>query len=263
MIVLSSPSSVAFELFGIPVYWYGIIIAFAIGVGIFVADSFYRKCFIGKEDADSLVDFMPLLILVGVLCARLYYCALNYGYYVGHWSDILNIREGGLSIHGMLLGCLLFTVFYCKYRNINPLNFLASMAMALPLGQAIGRWGNFFNSEAFGLPCDGVVSLYIAPQFRPLGYEEFSYFHPTFLYESLLDFGIFIVLLLLLKKYKNPALLVSAYFFIYALVRILVESLRIDSVAFVFGLPFATVVSISILFVAFSGIILAQSQKIG
>ena len=125
-------------------------------------------------------------------------------------------------------------------------------AIGLALAQSIGRWGNFFNSEAFGLPTNLPWKLYIAPQYRPIPYTNVEFFHPTFLYESLLDFCIFLILFYCIKtkKLQKQGNIAILYLILYSIIRIFVEHFRIDSVCYIFGLPVATVVSISIIFIA-------------
>lgn len=260
--ILSAPNPVAFEVFGFDIYWYGIILAFAILLGANVADFVYRKFYLQNNDKNLLLDFVPWLMLVGFLGARFYYCVVNFDYYATHVGEILNFRQGGLSIHGMLLACSLLLIIYSKVKKISFFDICAPLCVALPLAQSVGRWGNFFNSEAFGLPCDGFLKLYIAPEFRPDIFSGVEYFHPTFLYESVLDFLIFVVLVLLVKSGKFSSMfIVGEYLFLYSAIRILVEFIRVDSVAFVFGVPVAVFVSIIILLVALVLILLDKKNK--
>ena len=123
------------------------------------------------------------------------------------------------------------------------------------LAQSIGRWGNFFNSEAFGVPCDLPWKLYIPPINRPLEFAGYEYFHPTFLYESILDFLIFILLLCLFKKLsKTPGIVTCLYIFLYSLARIAVENIRIDSALNIYNFPIAQIVSV---FLALSALVSA------
>lgn len=253
--ILTSPGAEAFSIFGLTVYRYGIIMAFAILIGAYAADWAYRKYFLVNENNDLLLDLMPWLIIVGFAGARIYYCILNYHYYLAHPLSILNVREGGLSIHGTLLACIIFLIVYAKKKGIKLFNLTAPLVLGLALAQSIGRWGNFFNSEAFGKPLEsGFIKLFIPEALRPLQYRQFEYFHPAFLYESILDFGIFLILLLAVKKKKNSLFITSLYFALYALVRILVESIRVDSIANFCGIPVAVIVSVIIFIAALWGI---------
>lgn len=259
--ILTSPGAVAFSIFGFSVYWYGIIMACAILAGAYVADWAYRKWFAVKGEEELLFDLIPWLVAIGFAGARLYYCILNFGYYFAHPLSILNVREGGLSIHGMFLACAVFLLFYCK-KKISFFKLAAPMCLGISLAQSIGRWGNFFNSEAFGRPFDGFIKLYVQPAFRPEAYAGMEYFHAAFLYESVLDLLIFVVLYWVISKSsRSPLFVTSLYFFLYAIVRILVESIRIDSTAFVFGLPVALFVSVILLFLASIGFLLDLKFK--
>lgn len=260
--ILSAPSPVAFDIFGFSVYWYGIILAFAIFCGAYVADNVYRRFYLQNNDMDLLLDSIPLLILVGFLGARLYYCIVNWSYYSTHLIEVFNARQGGLSIHGMLFACVVFLFFYTKFKKISFFDFCAPLCVGLPFAQFIGRWGNFFNSEAFGKPYDGFLKLYIAPEYRPEILSSFEYFHPTFLYESVLDFLIFVVLILSVRNKKNSSMyIVGVYLMLYSAVRIFVEFIRVDSVSFVFGVPIAVFVSAILLCVACVVILLAKKEK--
>lgn len=257
--IISSPGSVAFEIFGFPIYFYGITMACAVLVGICVASWCWNKYYSTENQKGLVLDLAPWLVITGFLGARIYYCVLNFQYYSEHLSEIFKIRQGGLSIHGMFFACIVFLIIFTHYKKICIWNLTAPMVLGVSLAQSVGRWGNFFNSEAFGRPFDGFLKLYIAPQYRPFEFVDYSYFHPTFLWESLSNLLIFVVLLLILKitNGKNPLLITSLYFFSYSIIRILIESLRLDSVLYVFNLPVATVVSTLIMFISLAGIVYA------
>lgn len=249
--ILMSPGAEAFQIFGLSVYWYGIIMAFAIFVGTFVANWAYRK----RSEDDLILDLMPWLVFVGFAGARIYYCLLNWSYYFVKPFSILNVREGGLSIHGAILACLIFLIFYVRKRKLSLFEITAPLALGLSLAQSIGRWGNFFNSEAFGKPIEtGMIKLFIPEYLRPLQYRSAEYFHPAFLYESIFDFGIFLLLLWAFRKNQNPLFITSFYFVLYAIARILVESVRIDSIVNIAAIPVATWVSVLILVVGLWGV---------
>ncbi len=260
--ILSSSGAVAVSLFGFDIYWYGIFLGLAILFGTLVADYYYRNFFSGQEDKDLIFDVIPSLLLVGVLGARIYYCCLNGGYYFEHPIEILNIRQGGLSIHGMFISCAIFLLLFVRIKKIKFFNLTAPLLLGVAIGQAIGRWGNFFNSEAFGKPYDGFIKLYIAPQFRPEEYLLNDYFHPTFLYESILCIFVFCVLfIVVMQKRYSPLFVTSLYFLLYGLVRFCVEFVRIDSLVFVFGIPIAAFVSILIIVLGIIGFLLDLKKK--
>ena len=248
--MFTSPSQILCTVFGLNIYYYGVIMALAIAIGVLVSDWAGTKFFALKKE--TIIDLAPYLIIFGIIGARLYYCILSYDFYLRFPTEIIAIRHGGISIHGAILGGLVGLWIFAKRHKINPVKLCDVSAIGLSLAQAIGRWGNFFNSEAFGAPTNLPWKLYIAPQYRPIPYQEYQYFHPAFLYESILDVVIFIILLTLvktgkLKKDGNPALI---YLILYSIVRIIVEMFRLDSVKYIFGMPVAIFVSIGIIIIS-------------
>ena len=224
--------------------------ALAIAIGVLVSDWAGTKFFGLKKE--TIIDLAPYLIIFGIIGARLYYCALNYDFYLRFPTEIIAIRHGGISIHGAILGGFVGLLIFAKRHKINPFKLCDVTAIGLPIAQAIGRWGNFFNSEAFGRPTDLPWKLYIAPQYRPIPYQDCKFFHPAFLYESILDVLIFIIVLILAKtgKLKKDGNLALIYLILYSIVRILVETVRLDSVKYVLGMPVAIFVSISIIIIS-------------
>ena len=260
--MFASHSQIICTIFGIHIYFYGVILALAIVIGAFVSDYFGSKFFGLKKE--TIIDLSPYLIFFGIIGARLYYCLLNSEFYLRFPTEILAIRHGGISIHGAILGGLIGLIIFAKRRNLSILKLADVSAIGLVLAQAIGRWGNFFNSEAFGLPTNLPWKLYIAPQYRPIPYTNVEYFHPTFLYESLLDLILFFILAFFaknnwLKKEGNIAL---SYLILYSIIRIFVEHFRIDSVCYIHGYPIAIVVSIGIIFLSTLILIYRNLKKI-
>lgn len=248
-IVLKSPGDVAFSAFGFSIYYYGIIISAAILVGYFTAYYLFKKYY-DCEKAGYILDFSPYLILLGILGARLYYCVLNYQYYFYNPMQIFNIRQGGLSIHGMLLVGVISLYLFARCYGIGFRKLADVFLCSSIFAQSIGRWGNFFNSEAFGTPTDLFLKLYIPPSHRPIEYINFEYFHPTFLYESALDLVIFLILFFLFKKLsKVPGRVACLYLILYSAARIIIEYCRTDSVLNVAGMPIAQLVSLILLIV--------------
>ncbi len=252
--MFQSPSEIAFSLLGFPIYWYGIILALAILVGVYTAFMLYKN-FYDKEKAFLIIDFSPVVILVGILGARLYYCLVNYSYYLYNPTEILNIRQGGLSIHGMIIIGILVLFYFAKRYKIEFFKLLDSFFVGTALAQSIGRWGNFFNSEAFGTPTNLPWKLYIPLEHRPSQFINFEYFHPTFLYESILDFIIFLVLLSIFKKFsKTPGVIACIYLILYSFARIFVEHYRVDSVLNIDGIPVAQLMSL--ILISFASLVL-------
>lgn len=240
--MFQSPGDIAFTIFDFPVYFYGIILAVSIFIGIYTAYFLYKRFY--KDNASCIFDFAPYIIILGIIGARIYYCFVNYSYYIANPLEIFNIREGGLSIHGMIIIGIVSLYLFAKHYKMSFLKLCDAFLCAAALAQSIGRWGNFFNSEAYGTPTNLSWKLYIAPVHRPLEYINNDYFHPAFLYESILDFLIFIILILIFKKTsQKPGLIACIYLILYSIARIFVEHFRIDSVLNIYGIPVAQIIS--------------------
>ena len=227
-LVLSSPGAIAFQLGPIVIRWYGILMATAIVVGLWVG---YRQAKREGLPADDIISVGQWAILVGLLGARLYEVVFNWDYYGRFPWKIIAVWEGGLAMHGGLIVGPLFGVWLAKRKRLPILRGLDVVGPSMVLGQAIGRWGNFFNEEAFGRPTDLPWKLYISPEHRPLGYAQFEHFHPTFLYESAWDFAVFLMLVWWLRRRlrPHPGALFFAYIGLYSVGRFVIEAIRLDS----------------------------------
>lgn len=245
--ILKSPGDIAFSIFGFPVYFYGIILALACLIAVFIAQKVYSKVF-KPADRDVILNLSPYVVILGILGARLYYCLVNFAYFSSNPLEILDIRGGGLSIHGGILAGIVGLWFAAKKYKISYLTLLDVYSVGTVFAQSLGRWGNFFNNEAFGRPFDGFLKLYIPFANRPSGYENFQYFHPAFLYESLADFLIFLVLLKIIAKYgqKYIGLTFCAYLGLYSLVRFFIEGIRLDSAMNLGNIHIAQLISVVI-----------------
>lgn len=259
--MFESPSQILCTVMGVNIYYYGIIMAIAISVGVLISDWFGSKYFGLKKE--TIIDLAPYLIIFGILGARIYYCTLNYDFYLRFPTEIIAIRHGGISIHGAIIGGAIGLFLFAIRHKMNAKKLLDVTAIGLPLAQAIGRWGNFFNSEAFGTPTNLPWKLYIAPQYRPIPYQNNSFFHPTFLYESILDVLIFMILFFMIKnnKIKKDGNLILIYLLLYSVVRIFVESFRIDSVKYILGQPVAIFVSIGIIILSIILLYINNKQR--
>lgn len=246
-----SPGDIAFQIGNLSIYYYGIIMALSIFMGAGIAKEITRKYY--KElNPDIIYNISPSIIIGAILGARIYYCILCYDFYSHNIADIFKIWHGGLSIHGAIIGGLIAGIIYSKKHNLPILKLCDIFSYGLVLGQALGRWGNFFNSEAFGRPTSYFLKLFIPINKRPLEYMNYQYFHPTFLYESILDIIIFLILFFIIRKLakgKNGTVFFS-YLILYSIVRLFVEQLRIDSVLNLFGVPIAQIVSIVIILIS-------------
>jgi phosphatidylglycerol---prolipoprotein diacylglyceryl transferase len=233
-----SPGAIALHvgpvaLFGwqvgpIAIRWYGILMATAMALGLWIAQ---REALRRGLDPESLLKASELALLGGLVGARLYYVLFNLDYYSQFPGKIFALWEGGLAIHGGVLGGILVGGAYAWRRRLPLPRYLDVSAPSLALGQAIGRWGNFFNEEAFGRPTDLPWKLFISPPHRPLQYAQAEYFHPTFLYESLWDLLVFGVLFFGLRRRleRAPGALFLAYLGLYSLGRLFTEGLRTDA----------------------------------
>lgn len=249
--MFTSPGDVFFKIGDFAVYNYGVTMALACITGVSAAYLFFKK-FNPDKNYAAVWDISAYLIVAGILGARLYYCLLNPSYYFQHPFEILYFRQGGLSIHGGLIAGILTLIISSKKNKLPVLNVLDSFACGAALGQAIGRWGNFFNSEAYGFPTDLPWKLYIPVTHREPILMNFEYYHPTFLYESLLDLCLFVILYFVMKKFalKRPGITLCVYLILYSIVRIFVEHFRLDSALDVMGVPIAQIVSAVIIFAA-------------
>lgn len=223
--------------------WYSVLILSAFLLGIFLIEKEAKKNKIDKLIISNLCFY---LIIVCILGARIYYCIFNLDYYLNNPIDIIKIWEGGLAIHGGIISGIIFTILYCKKNNLNLLKTFDIFVPALIIGQTIGRWGNFFNKEAYGsiTTYDTLSKIHI-PKFIINGmYIDHHYYHPTFFYESLgclLGFIILIIYKYKIKKINGE--LTSIYLIIYGILRFFIESLRQDSLM-IGNLKIAQLVSI-------------------
>lgn len=256
-IILFSPKFQYFSLFGFQIYFYGIILSVAIFIGFYISNKIAKQIY----NKNFIYEQAPFLIIGSLIGARLYYCLLNYYHYMKNPINIFYFREGGLSIHGAILSGIFLISLLSKYYNFNFLKLCDIYAVPLPLAQSIGRWGNFFNSEAFGIPSNSFFKLYIAPQYRPLNYSVNDYFHPTFLYESILDFILFIVIIYYIKKFnKFSGLTAGLYLIGYSIIRILIEYLRLDCINYLSGIPTPVIISVLLTLIGIGLIIFAIKQ---
>lgn len=234
-------SNIAFEIVGIKIYWYGLLIMSAIIIAIILMkkdDGKYNIKF------DDLIYLFVFLIPISFICARIYYVIFYFNYYQDNLLNIFNIRDGGLAIYGGIIGGIATTMVYCKIRKIKILDMLDYIAPYLILGQAIGRWGNFFNVEAFG---SQTTSLFRMGIFQNGNYIEV---HPTFLYESIADFAIFILLFLIRNKRKYNGEITFLYLMLYSIARFFIEGIRTDSLMF-YNFRISQILSLIIFIISF------------
>lgn len=218
---------VAFNLFSKPVYWYGIIISLTIFLGYYVAELEARKRNLKK---DTLLDLLLLAVPVSLLTARLYYVLFRWDYYSKNKNEILSIWDGGLAIYGGLIGGIMVLILFSKKNKINVVKLLDIIAPSLLIGQMLGRWGNFFNHEAYGevVSKEVLENLFIPNFIIENMYIVGEYRHPTFLYESIWCLLSLIIIFFVRKNlYKGEV--ISLYLVLYGFERFFVEGMRADS----------------------------------
>ena len=207
---------VAFSIFGIDVMWYGVLMATGMILGTLIALKEAKRVGIKEDD---VLDLAIFAIPAGLLGARLYYVIFNWGYYSQNPSQILNFRGGGMAIHGALIAGVLTGYIYTRIKKINFLKMADAVIIGMPLAQAIGRWGNFINGEAHGGPTDLPWGIMVNGE----------KVHPTFLYESIWNVGVFVVLWLFRKKKQYEGQIIVWYAGLYSLGRFFIEGMRTDS----------------------------------
>ena len=232
--------------------WYSVLILTAFLIGYFLV---VNRCKKKNIPIDIITDLCFYLVIVCILGARLYYCLFEFNSYKDNLLDILKIWEGGLAIHGGIIAGIIFIYFYTKKKKLKLLEILDIIAPALVLGQAIGRWGNFFNQEAFGPIVDvSFLKMLHLPRFIIDGMYikvngTYSYHHPTFLYESFGCLLIFIIIMIIRnsKKIKDGQIS-GIYLILYGIIRFFIESLRQDSLM-ILNLKVAKLVSLIMIFI--------------
>lgn len=216
----------------LPIRWYGFLIASAVLIGVTLSTYLAKR---RGVNPDLISDLAIWLVVAAIPCARLYYVAFEWDKYKGNPAELFAIWHGGIAIHGAILGGIVAALIFARLNKIPFWQLADLVAPSLILGQAIGRWGNFFNSEAFGRPTDLPWKLYIPPIQRPPGYTQYEFFHPTFLYESLWNLSVFALLMFLFFRglKGKPSLKLGTIFLVYwigySLGRFWIEGLRMDS----------------------------------
>ncbi len=211
---------VAFTIFGIDVMWYGVLIATGMLIGIALAVREAKRVGISEDD---VLNIAIIAIPVAIICARLYYVIFSWDYYSQNPGEIFNIRGGGLAIHGGLIGGILTGFIYAKVKKLDFFKTADAVMVGMPLAQAIGRWGNFINGEAHGGPTSLPWGIMV----------DGVKVHPTFLYESIWDFGIFLFIMFYMRKKKTyEGEVIVSYITLYSIGRFFIEGLRTDSLMF-------------------------------
>ncbi len=242
---LISPGAELFKLGPFSLRWYGLLIAISVLIGLNLSSSLANEKGLKKG---IINDLLPILVFTSVIGARIYYVAFEWRHFTGSyfWSSInfLNLRipiptalaiwGGGIAIHGALILGSISVILFCRWRKESFWDVIDVLVPSVALGQSIGRWGNFFNNEAFGIPTNLPWKLFIPYNYRPQIFLTEKFFHPTFLYESIWNIFIFIFLIYLLRRSNKKSLTLPAgslsciYLITYSLGRFWIEALRID-----------------------------------
>ena len=213
-------NNVFLNINGIKIYWYAVCIIFGIVLALLFCKKDDGKYNIKFEDILELAVFiMP----ISIIFARLYFVLFKLDYYIQKPLEIISINNGGLAIYGGIIGAILTICVFCKIKKIHILNITDYIVPYLALGQAIGRWGNFFNTEAHGTETTSILRMGIVEN------GKYIQVHPTFLYESICTFIIFILLYIIRNKRKYEGQLTYIYFLLYGIARAIIEGFRTDS----------------------------------
>lgn len=213
-------NKIALTIAGISIHWYAVLIVLGIVLGIFLCKKSAEELDVKYE---ALIEGLVVGLFAGIIGARLFYVAFHLGEYLDNPVNIINFRDGGLSIIGGLVVGGYFLLGRCRNMRLKPEEYFDCMVPYVALAQAIGRWGNFINVEAYGIASTNFLRMKI-----PTGEEV----HPLFLYESICTLAIFVILRFLQKKRKFKGEITYLYIILYAIIRIIIEQYRVDALMF-------------------------------
>ncbi|MDD2646575.1 MAG: prolipoprotein diacylglyceryl transferase [Patescibacteria group bacterium] len=236
------PQPILVQLGPIFIYFYGVLIVFAIIFGFYLTWKLIKKYRINIS-FDELVNLTIYLIIFGLIGARLYHVLTEINYYIAKPWEIFYFWQGGLGIFGALIANFIFLFFYGRKRGYSLWFILDLLAPALLLGEAIGRFGNWFNQENFGYPTSLAWGIPIELIYRPIQYVSFEYFHPTFFYQFIWNIFVLIFLIFIIKKIKmGRGLIFGWYLVLYSLGRFIIEFLRVNYQPMILDLRLAQLV---------------------
>ncbi len=242
--------SIAFEIFGVPIYWYAILIVSSMVIALL-----WCKKQDGKFNIkfDDILDLAIIILPISIICARLYYVMFSLDYYIKNPSEIFNIKNGGLAIYGGLIGGIIVILVFSKIKKLRVLDITDYIVPIIAFCQSIGRWGNYINIEAYGYETNLPIKMEVIEN------GIIKYVHPTFLYESICTMMIFIILSILSKKRKFSGEITYLYIICYSFIRFFIEGLRTDSLM-LFNFRISQILSL-VLFVLFSCILMYNKKK--
>ncbi len=241
------------------IYWYSVLIIIALFTGYIIADRYSKKI---KLPSTLISDMLLGIVIWAIIGARLYYVIFNFKEYQDNLLDIIMVWKGGLAIYGAIIAGILYISNYCKKKEVSIIKVLDTCSLSLLLGQAIGRWGNFFNSEAYGgtTTKEALQTLHI-PNFIIKGmYIDGAYRTPTFLYESLWCLIGVIILFFIRKKNYIKGKQISFYLLWYGVGRFVIENLRSDSL-YIGDYKVSMIVSLIIAIIGLIGIIITTIKR--
>jgi len=241
---------IAFELFGVPIYWYAILI-----VGSMILGLIWCKLHDGRFGIkfEQLLDLAIIVLPTAIICARLYYVLFSLDYFLSNPSEIIRIKDGGLAIYGGIIGGIIVIAIFSKIKKLKLLDITDYIAPIVAFCQSIGRWGNYINIEAYGYETNWPIKMEVIEA----GITK--YVHPTFLYESICTLAIFIVLSILSRKRKFSGEITFMYIICYSFIRFFIEGLRTDSLM-LFNCRISQILSLA-LFIVFSIIMINKKNK--
>lgn len=260
------------SVFGFDIAYYGIIIGCSILLGLFLAQREAKRT---GQDPETYTDLVIYAIIVSIICARAYYVIFSWDNYKDNLLSILNLRQGGIAIYGAVIGAVATVYVYSRIKRIPFTLMLDTACIGLVAGQILGRWGNFFNREAFGGYTDGLLAMQLPvsavrqheiteemwAHVQVIGGEQFIQVHPTFLYESLWNIGVICFLYWYRKRKKFQGELCLTYILGYALGRVWIEGLRTDQLRLGHtGIPVSQLLAGVLIFVSLA-LILRGRQK--
>ncbi|MBK5485336.1 MULTISPECIES: prolipoprotein diacylglyceryl transferase [Peribacillus] len=245
---------IAIDLGPIQIHWYGLIIGFGVLLGLIIA---LRESERRGLDKEIFTDMILFAVPIAIISARIYYVIFQWEYYSQNPGDIIKIWNGGIAIHGALIGSVLTAIVFAKVKKVSFWKLADIAAPSLLLGQAIGRWGNFMNQEAHGgeITRSFLENMHLPEFIINQMYINGTYYHPTFLYESLWNIIGVIILLSLRKVNLRRGELFLTYVFWYSIGRFYIEGLRTDSLMLTESLRIAQVISIVLIAVAIALVI--------
>ncbi len=248
---------VFFSLGPITIYWYSFLIFVAVLIGYEIAIRYSKKI---NFQTGALIDMLLYLVIWSIIGARVYYVIFNFSLYQDNLLEIFMIWKGGLAIYGAIIAGIIYIGYYCKKNSLNFMRVLDILSLSLLLGQAIGRWGNFFNREAYGgkTTYEALKSLKI-PEFIIQGmYIDGVYYQPTFLYESIWCLiGVFILFYIRKRHSNQVGKQVYFYFIWYGIGRFFIEGLRSDSL-YIGSFRVSQIVSIILILIGVIGNIMLK-----